>query len=576
MKKRLLALFSILLVISLLSTVTAFAGAVPDASIEEAVGRIDIADVGSAPESGSYILTDDGETVLEVKHVEEPGLTAALNDTTANGYYTAEFMLPETNYRVFLTGLTQNNVSEIQQAIIEAYTEGEDFDLKNLGFIDAEKTWPDDGDENLCWAASTSNLLTYTGWASQAGFDSTDDVFEAFINAFTDAGGNIHYGTGWFFNGVSAPGGAQPTAGTGRYLPQYNYEDMTEQYDLYEDCAVGLSTVYDKLRDGYGVSLSVDIYGSEGYEGGHAITCWGFVTDIRYPEDNKNYYRNVIITDSDSHKYWVKEGMDRRDADDVMSLFALTPVEQEGIDTYQFQITDQQIGIITEAYTLLPYSADVPYETDMTASMDLSADYDLMISPLYLSTVQNAMETVTVFTPDDTIYNQPRIYNNSELTFPGSYSMKVTVTDAQGNVKYTKNYSYASYNLQPGYDLGFGGYAIGKLPVGDYTITAEFNPNRTVKEAYYFNNTTSIAFKVRERYLIGDTDGSGTVDSIDAAAIQRILAKLPAEVTDSSNLTQRGDISRNGALDLMDVTFLQRYLANMTVNYPVNVSRFYD
>lgn len=572
MKKLIATILCVFIVICMISSTAVFA---QEAPVEE-----QIADVGAADtvcDADSYILTDDGETVLEVVHVKSPGLTAALNDTATNGYYIADFMLPETNYHVFLTGLTQNNVDEIRQAIVEAYDGGEDFRLENLGFIDAEKTWPDDGDENLCWAASTSNLLTYTGWAGQAGFDSTDDVFEAFISAFNDDGGNVEYATGWFLDGVAAPGGAQPAAGSGRYLPQYNYTDIVETIDVYENCAEKLKTVYDRLQNGHGVSFSTDIYGSEGYEGGHAVTCWGFVTDIRYPETAREFYKNVFLTDSDSDKYWVQDGADRRDADDVMSLYALEPVQQEGIDTYLFHITDQQVALIAEAVTMAPYSADIPYETDDTATMDPLTTPDITIDPFVLTdNASNDDETKTVFAPNTTIYYHPYMMNVSSVAYSGPLYMTITVKDAQGNTVYSRNFNYSSTaTIDPSSGSAFNKTSITpKLGVGDYTITASFNPNHNRTEAYYYNNVKTISFKVRESYLIGDADGSGEVDTIDTTIIQRYLARMDVKVVDGFD--QRADITQDGMADLMDVTYLQRYLANMGVPYDVNASRFYD
>ena len=342
MKKLIAVFLCMLIAVNALTATVVFA---QEAPAEGTVITIEEADTVS--DTDSYVLTDDGEPVLKVVRVKEFGATAALSDSVANEYYTAEFMIPESNYSVFLTGLTQDNVGEIRQAIIDSYVEGEDFALTNLGFIDAEKTGEKDGDDNLCWAASTSNLLTYTGWAAQAGFDSADDLFEAFIDAFEDKGGNVKFATGWFINGVSASSLSQPREDTGKYLPQYNYTDLVEEFDMTQNCAGQLATVYDRLKNGSGVSLSLNIYGTEGYEGAHAVTCWGFVTDARYPKTSKQFYKSIFTTDSDSHKYYVTDGKDRRDADDVMSLFALEPVDQEGTDTYRFDITEKQTALIS-------------------------------------------------------------------------------------------------------------------------------------------------------------------------------------------------------------------------------------
>lgn len=574
--KKLIAIFlCVFVLICTWSATAVFAEETPDDEPEVEVIEITDADA-TVSDADSYTLTDEGEPVLEVVHIQAPGMTAALDNVAQNGYYTAEFIIPETNYKVFLTGLTQENVDGIRMAIVDSFVEGEDFDLYNLGFIDAEKTWADDGDDNMCWAATSSNLLTYTGWAKKAGFNSTDDLFETFINSFTNDGGNIYYGAGWFFNGLAGDGGAQPTSGTGRYLPQYSFGDLVQNFEIYENCAEKLKTIYDRLHDGYGVGLSVDIYGSQGYESSHAISCWGFVTDIRYPDTAKLRYKSVFVTDSDSDKYWVKDGKDRRDADDVMSLYALNSVDQEGFDTYRFQITPEQTAFITDASTLVPYSADIAFETDPTASMDVTADFDISIDPFYLTAASDGRDTTTVFSPDDTIYYQPRMKNTSKLTYTDRYHAVITLKDAQGNVKHVKTISYGRYDLPSEYHAGFGNASLGKLPVGDYTITAEFNPNRTVTEAYYYNNIKTIDFKVREKYLLGDVDNNNDVNIVDATVLQRIIAKMPIPVSVDENTVQRGDVSHSGYLDTLDATIVQRHFANIDVLFDINVVRFYD
>jgi hypothetical protein len=45
-------------------------------------------------------------------------VTGAYDGTMMNGFYTADFVMPDTGYNVFLTGLTKNNVARIKQAIM--------------------------------------------------------------------------------------------------------------------------------------------------------------------------------------------------------------------------------------------------------------------------------------------------------------------------------------------------------------------------------------------------------------------------------------------------------------------------
>lgn len=557
---------------SMMTSTAVFAQEAPEA---EQVIDIDRMDADTVPDAESYTIVDDNDTLLEVVHVNEPGMTAALNDVAQTGYYTAEFMIPESNYQVYLTGLTRDNVSEIRQAIIDSYTEGEDFDLKNLGFIDAEKTWDNDGDDNMCWAASASNLLTYTGWAAQAGFDSTDDLFEAFIDAFEDEGGDVRFATGWFINGVAAPKFAQPRAGTGGYLPQYHYNDLAEEFDLRQNCAGQLATVFDRLKDGYGVSLSLDIYNSDGYEGAHAVTCWGFVTDVRYPKTSKQFYKSVLVTDSDSDKYDVQGDTDRREADDVMSLYMLEPEEQEEVDTYRFNISDRQIALITWADTIAPFSAEVPYETASDATLDMINYPDIVLNPFVLTDDLDDESTVTTFAPDSTIYYQPYMMNVANADYVGTISLQISVKDSQENEIYSKVFTYnRNVTISPFFGMRYDKESFGKkLPVGDYTITATFNSDHQTAEAYFFNNTRSIDFKVRERYLLGDANNDGSVDITDATKIQRILAYL--ETADDS-LIPRSDVNGSGDLDLLDATLIMRHLVQIEMSYPIDVERFYE
>ena len=67
-------------------------------------------------------------------------------------------------------------------------------------------------------------------------------------------------------------------------------------------------------------------------------------------------------------------------------------------------------------------------------------------------------------------------------------------------------------------------------------------------------------------YQIGDTDKDGDVNITDATVIQRVLLEM---IEDTDGLILRyGDIDGNG-LSIMDVTLIQRYLAQMDDGYPI-------
>jgi hypothetical protein len=74
---------------------------------------------------------------------------------------------------------------------------GPAFGLSYFGYndfggswYDAEKTLGNTEDDLMCWAATGSNMLTYTGWGFPVGasFSNEDDIFAYFQNHWTDAG----------------------------------------------------------------------------------------------------------------------------------------------------------------------------------------------------------------------------------------------------------------------------------------------------------------------------------------------------------------------------------------------------
>lgn len=68
-------------------------------------------------------------------------------------------------------------------------------------------------------------------------------------------------------------------------------------------------------------------------------------------------------------------------------------------------------------------------------------------------------------------------------------------------------------------------------------------------------------------YILGDADGNGVVDILDATKIQRILAHL---LTDpDGGYTLRGDVDGDQMLTAADVTLIQRHLASLKTKYPI-------
>lgn len=79
----------------------------------------------------------------------------------------------------------------------------------------------------------------------------------------------------------------------------------------------------------------------------------------------------------------------------------------------------------------------------------------------------------------------------------------------------------------------------------------------------------SLIIPAKGPYLIGDTDGNGVIETIDATIIQRLLADMEYG---GGLCRDAADVDRDGELTITDATAIQRFLADMEVPYPVNTS----
>lgn len=73
-------------------------------------------------------------------------------------------------------------------------------------------------------------------------------------------------------------------------------------------------------------------------------------------------------------------------------------------------------------------------------------------------------------------------------------------------------------------------------------------------------------------YYLGDVDWDGSVNSIDVTKIQRKLANMQFGPNDPYN-KEAADVNEDGSVDIIDVTLIQRYLAKMDTGYPIGEAR---
>ena len=528
----------------------------------------------------AYQLTMDGEVVFTVEETPQPELTGNIPTPV----YSVEFILPETAKTVFLSGLTEDNAAAVQAQIEESYNDGVYFDITGFDFIDAEKTGTEDDDDELCWAAAAANILTASGWAQQAGFNSEDDLFELFVESFTPAGGNTLSGIAWFFNkmDILRAFGSTDTDGslvrnfpnTGGYLTDYAYEQVAHTADVNSRFDDGMAEMLRKLREGSPVNMNISVVRptSDYYinTNGHAQTLWGYVIDNDYPETAREHYNMIFLTDSDSDKRYAE----RRESPEKLQAYPLstftgtarqyvttTSYKNAKFDSMCFELKNSggSIGVINDYTAILPYSADIPKETDAAATRNKATDIDL-VSGIFMTDSMYNYDNKYAFEAGTDIYYHPTVYNYSNIAFYGNaVTLYMHVENSEGDVILDQSYPYtpsANDAITVGTSVSFG-ILLQDLEIGHYTAALTLSTN--VPEAYYYNNSSVYEFDVCDTYLIGDANGDGEISIYDVTKIQRLLAQL--EEDPDGMISRRGSLT-GGEVNIFDATMIQRKVAH--------------
>jgi len=518
------------------------------------------------------------------------------------GYYSARFDLPDTTKRVVLNGLTADKVEEIQYLLIESYLHSSDFDLEDMSFIDAEKALEQeedtDTDDDMCWAAASSNVLSYTGWAAQAGFGSTDDVFEAYIDAFENKAGNPFYGMSWFFSGINqlpellrlqypdhpeyAESAAQAEEGSGRYLCDYAFEQLADIVDISEVGMIGgMAALREHLDRGDGIALTLSLYRKrpEIYSNDHAVACWGYVIDTAYNENETGYNAGLLLTDSDSD---YAQG-DRCDAPNILHAVSLTTKTLKGEVKYVFDDAQYTAALVEFVY-LQQYSDDLPKESDPDATRNRITTPDLYVGGAYLGTDFTADPTwLNTIESNTRFYYTPILNNISDPAYSDDdFGFTIEIVRSDGEIVLTKPI-FTSITVRTGYSVSFSKSLTKKdgLPAGDYTMTFTLNTEHTASEAFYYNNTRSFDFKVRDSYLTGDVNGDGAVNILDATAIQYLLASGENDEDEAyepaypDGYPERAILDGGETTNITFATEIQRWLVDYEVAYPIGEKRLY-
>lgn len=504
----------------------------------------------------SYAVYDGNEEIISVElndilSKDTINLFSVEGTPIVNGYYSVKFTLSaEDNTEVFLTGLSDSNLDMVQDKLISAKLENLPFTMESLDFIDAEKTnMPNDGDNELCWAATTSNMLHYTGWGEKAGFNSTDDLLDLFRDSFTDIPGNALFGIEWFFNGTYQPqtwngwAKAKDFGNSGRYFEQYASDRVTD-YIYIDHNHANIKSLTDALENGSGVGISVGWINDDGERnGGHAITVWGYICDKDFSEKDIEYYKSLIISDSDSDE---QEDTNRRTAPNKLNVLNMTPFTTGNYDTWKF---DGYGGVLEQAITLKAYSDTLEYEVDAVATLDKFSNADFNVKTIYIST--DSLDNnflMNVCSEQDSVYVVPEFENTSAIDFDGTLDFKVTITDKSDNsVKFSQNGTYTGkIRAYENSDVSITETInIGSLPAGKYTVTVTVNPEKTVDEAYYYNNTETYDFAVTDKSYdvsgvtlnasVGDFTGSMADVTLEYTELDTLLNAIYEDLPDDNS-----------------------------------------
>ena len=453
----------------------------------------------------SYSIYYNGRLLMTVTPVgfSEPDAAVMSGGApTCTGFYKTTFSIDETR-EIFLTGLTESTLEQVQTELTASALEDRYFSLTNVDFIDAEKEFTDvaegeiASDANLCWAAASSNMLRFSGWGSEAGFRTEDDLFESFISAFTDAGGSYTYGLDWFFNGYYAmqgnDGWAQLRAPgeSGKYLSEYPADSLYQTYEI-SNHIDNLRPVLDALERDCAVGISIGNYLSSFRIGGHAITLWGYLHDTSASPYSKEAYPAIFISDSDSDKY---DGALRRQAPNRLRVMMMDGMfDGFGADSWELDYPSTFPWRLESFTVLEPYRAELEQDASGTHNKNTSADFSVQDLYVRASTFDDLELGIDTIPANQSFKIGGIALNNSAVNLSSARLQIVTTITQNGQTVWekTSQRSVSRFSANAYVKLS---ETCNSLAAGSYEATIRVTASG-ISEAYLLNNTRSISFTV--------------------------------------------------------------------------------
>lgn len=453
----------------------------------------------------SYSIYYNGRLLMTVTPVgfSEPDAAVMSGGApTCTGFYKTTFSIDDTR-EIFLTGLTESTLEQVQTELTASALEDRYFSLTNVDFIDAEKEFTDvaegeiASDANLCWAAASSNMLRFSGWGSEAGFRTEDDLFESFISAFTDAGGSYTYGLDWFFNGYYAmqgnDGWAQLRAPgeSGKYLSEYPADSLYQTYEI-SNHIDNLRPVLDALERDCAVGISIGNYLSSFRIGGHAITLWGYLHDTSASPYSKEAYPAIFISDSDSDKY---DGALRRQAPNRLRVMMMDGMfDGFGADSWELDYPSTFPWRLESFTVLEPYRAELEQDASGTHNKNTSADFSVQDLYVRASTFDDLELGIDTIPANQSFKIGGIALNNSAVNLSSARLQIVTTITQNGQTVWEKTSQRSVSRFSANAYVKIS-ETCNSLAVGSYEATIRVTASG-ISEAYLLNNTRSISFTV--------------------------------------------------------------------------------
>lgn len=457
----------------------------------------------------SYELYYDGRLLMTVvpsgfSVQDRPAVTGADSGASlgSTGFYKTTFSIDDTR-EIFLTGLTESTLEQVQTELTASALEDRYFSLTNVDFIDAEKEFTDvaegetASDANLCWAAATSNMLRFSGWGSAAGFKTEDDLFESFISAFTDAGGSYTYALDWFFNGNYQPqdwsswSHLRAPGKTGKYLSDYAADSLYQTYEIFNHTD-NLRLALDALERDCAVGISIGNYISWLRSGGHAITLWGYMRDTSASPYSKEAYPAIFISDSDSDKY---DGNLRREAPNRLRVMMMDGMFDDfGDDSWELDYPSWFPWRLESFTVLEPYSEEIEKDTSGTRNKNGTADLSVQDLNVCASTFADLNLGIDTISAGQAFKISGIAKNNSAVNL-SNVKLQITMAITQNGSTVWSNSRTITVGSYPAYSNVNLSATCNSLSAGSYEATIRISADG-VEEAYLLNNTRSIAFTV--------------------------------------------------------------------------------